>query len=75
MYKGKSYRLFSFWDNTDGKTTLIIATHGIMKKTTKTPKKEIRKAEETRRQYFNNKQASISKDKKQNQKKVDQRDE
>mgnify|MGYP001060302329 FL=1 len=32
-----------------------IATHGIVKKTQKTPIKEITKAEEIRKEYFNNK--------------------
>ena len=32
-----------------------IATHGIVKKTQKTPLKEITKAEEIRKEYFNNK--------------------
>ena len=35
--------------------TLVVATHGILKKTQKTPPKEIKKAEEIRKQYFNNK--------------------
>ena len=35
--------------------TLVIATHGIVKKTQKTPLKEIAKAEEIRKEYFNNK--------------------
>ena len=35
--------------------TLVIATHGIVKKTQKTPLKEITKAEEIRKEYFNNK--------------------
>ena len=34
-------------------STLIIATHGIIKKTQKTPKKEIAKAERIRQEYFN----------------------
>ena len=42
LFNGNCYRLFSFWD-TDTET-LIIATHGIIKKTQKTPKKEISKA-------------------------------
>ncbi|MEX6686989.1 type II toxin-antitoxin system RelE/ParE family toxin [Danxiaibacter flavus] len=54
LYNGKAYRLFSFWDKIDGKETLVIATHGILKKTQKTPLKEIRKAEEIRTAYFNN---------------------
>lgn len=55
LYNSKAYRLFSFWDITDGKETLIVATHGILKKTQKTPPKEIKKAEETRKQYLENK--------------------
>lgn len=49
-YQGIAYRLFSFWDTET--ETLVIATHGIIKKTQKTPSKEIAKAEEIRRRYF-----------------------
>lgn len=52
LYKSKAYRFFSFWDKTDGNETLVVATHGILKKTQKTPPKEIKKAEEIRKQYF-----------------------
>jgi len=55
LYNGKAYRLFAFWDNIDGKETLVVATHGILKKTQKTPSKEIKKAEEIRKQYLINK--------------------
>lgn len=55
LYNSKAYRLFSFWDKTDGKDTLVVATHGILKKTQKTPPKEIKKAEEIRKQYIENK--------------------
>lgn len=53
LYNGNCYRLFSFWDTET--ETLIIATHGIVKKTQKTPVKEIAKAEEIRREYFEQK--------------------
>lgn len=53
FYNGISYRLFSFWDT--GLDTLVIVTHGIVKKTQKTPSKEIAKAEEIRKEYFINK--------------------
>jgi phage-related protein len=43
LYNSKAYRLFSFWDKLDGKETLIVATHGILKKTQKTPKRRLRK--------------------------------
>lgn len=52
LYNGKAFRLFSFWDKLDGKETLVVATHGIIKKTQKTPTKEIKKAEEIRKQYL-----------------------
>ena len=53
LYEGNCYRLFSFWD-TDTET-FIIATHGIMKKSQKTPTKEIEKAEAIRKEYFKDK--------------------
>lgn len=53
LYNKTAYRLFAFWDTE--KETLIIATHGIVKKTQKTPQKEITKAEKIRADYFKNK--------------------
>lgn len=55
LYNGKAYRLFSFWDKTKRTETIVIATHGILKKTQKTPTKEINRAEEIRKQYLDNK--------------------
>jgi phage-related protein len=55
LYNGKAFRLFSFWDKSDGKETLVVATHGILKKIQKTPTKEIKKAEEIRKQYLEHK--------------------
>lgn len=52
-YNGIAYRLFSFWDTET--ETLVIATHGIIKKTQKTPPKEIAKAERIKRLYFEKK--------------------
>jgi phage-related protein len=49
---GKYYRLFSFWDNTQPEETLIVGTHGMIKKSNKTPKEEITKAERIKREYF-----------------------
>ncbi|MEM7509697.1 MAG: type II toxin-antitoxin system RelE/ParE family toxin [Bacteroidota bacterium] len=51
--QGNQYRLFAFWDK-EGET-LVICTHGILKKSQKTPKKEIEKAEKLRSNYFKNK--------------------
>jgi len=43
LYKSKAYRLFSFWSRIGGKEILVVATHGILKKTQKTPPNEIKK--------------------------------
>lgn len=53
LYNKQSYRLFAFWDTKEDK--LVVATHGIVKKTQKTPKKEIEKAESIRKEYFKSK--------------------
>lgn len=53
LFNGICYRLFAFWD-TD-MDALVVATHGIVKKTRKTPKKEIEKAEALRKEYLKNK--------------------
>ena len=53
LFNGVCYRLFAFRDTE--REALVVATHGIMKKTQKTPKKEIKKAEAMRKEYFNNK--------------------
>jgi len=54
-YNQKQYRLFAFWDKTDKNVTIVIATHGIIKKTQKTPTKEIEKATEIMKKYFKDK--------------------
>ncbi len=48
-------RLLAFWDKTGEKDTLVVSTHGFIKKTQKTPKAEIVKAEKIRKQYFEEK--------------------
>src|SRR5699024_2609595 len=55
LYNKTHYRLFAFWDKTDKIETLVLVTHGIIKKTGKTPKKEIEKAEKIRQLYFGQK--------------------
>lgn len=50
IYDKMIYRLFAFWD-TD-QQTVVVATHGLVKKTQKTPPKEIAKAEQIRKRYF-----------------------
>lgn len=53
LFNGICYRLFAFWDNEI--KALVMVTHGIVKKTQKTPKKEIERAERIRQEYFNDK--------------------
>ena len=50
-YAGLQYRLFAFWDKSKRLKTLVIATHGIVKKTDKVPESEIAKAIEIKKQY------------------------
>lgn len=54
LFNGICYRLFAFWDNEI--QALVMVTHGIVKKTQKTPRKEIEKAERIRQEYFKDKQ-------------------
>lgn len=54
-YNKKKYRMLAFWDKTQPVDTLVIATHGFIKKTQKTPQKEIDKAIAIRNIYFENK--------------------
>ncbi|WP_439488196.1 hypothetical protein [Algoriphagus sp.] len=42
----------AFWDKTDKTETLVISTHGIVKKVDKVPKAEIEKAERIRKEYL-----------------------
>ena len=51
LYNGICYRLLAFWDSQND--ALVITTHGFIKKTNKTPRKEIAKAEKIRMDYFN----------------------
>ena len=52
LYNSKAYRLFAFWDKSKKNDTVVISTHGILKKTQKTPTKEIEKAENIREEYL-----------------------
>lgn len=53
LYAGIQYRIFAFWDKEI--ETLVVTTHAIIKKTQKTPRKEIAKAERIMKEYFKNK--------------------
>jgi phage-related protein len=55
-YAGIQIRLLAFWDKTNNKKTLVIATHGFVKKVDKVPSNEVDRAVRLRDKYFNNKQ-------------------
>ena len=55
LFNKTHYRLFAFWDKTGKNDTAVISTHGIIKKTDKTPPGEIDKAENLRKLYFEQK--------------------
>ncbi|HHV85856.1 MAG TPA: type II toxin-antitoxin system RelE/ParE family toxin [Petrimonas sp.] len=52
LFNKTHFRIFAFWDRDEEQETLVLATHGIIKKTDKTPKREIDKAEQIRLRYF-----------------------
>ena len=54
-FGGLQIRLLAFWDKSNNKETLVIATHGFIKKVDKLPANEIERAEKLRDKYFNNK--------------------
>ncbi|MDD3723365.1 MAG: type II toxin-antitoxin system RelE/ParE family toxin [Lutibacter sp.] len=53
LFSRTHFRLFAFWDKTETVEKLVISTHGIIKKTMKTPSKEIKKAIQIKEKYFN----------------------
>jgi len=52
LFNKTHYRMFAFWDKTEKVETVVISTHGIIKKTDKTPLNELEKAEKIRKMYF-----------------------
>jgi mRNA-degrading endonuclease RelE of RelBE toxin-antitoxin system len=55
LYQGFQYRLLAFWDKTSATKTLVISTHGFIKKRSKVPDNEIQKATQIRTKYFEEK--------------------
>lgn len=56
LYQGHQYRLLAFWDKTAETETLVVLTHGFIKKRSKVPDSEIRKAIQQRTKYFEDKE-------------------
>ncbi len=55
VFAGLQFRLLAFWDKSNNKETLVIATHGFIKKSDKVLASEIRRAVDLRKKYFLNK--------------------
>ncbi len=54
LHAGIQIRLLAFWDKTEKNRTLVIATHGFIKKVDKVPINEIDRAQRLRAIYFEN---------------------
>ncbi len=54
-YGNNQIRLLAFWDKTNNQETLVIATHGFIKKTDKLSGNEIERAKNIRKKYFDEK--------------------
>jgi phage-related protein len=52
VYQGLQYRLLAFWDNSESVKTVVVATHGFIKKRSKVPNSEIQKARLSRNAYL-----------------------
>jgi len=63
LYQGFQYRLLAFWDKTDSQNTLVISTHGFIKKRSKVPENEIQRANQLMIKYFENKEKLKTKNK------------
>jgi hypothetical protein len=61
LYQGLQYRLLAFWDKTSSINTLVVSTHGFIKKRSKVPDNEIIRAAQIRIKYFADKQAKNKK--------------
>jgi phage-related protein len=59
LFDKTHYRLFAFWDKTERNDTVVVSTHGIVKKTDKIPETEIERAEKLRLNYFIEKRQKI----------------
>jgi phage-related protein len=56
LYQGFQYRLLAFWDKTDFQNTLVVSTHGFIKKRSRVPENEIQKAKHLMIRYFEDKE-------------------
>jgi phage-related protein len=55
LFNKTHYRLYAFWDKTGKTDTVVISTHGLIKKTDRTIKGDLEKAERLMKIYFKQK--------------------
>lgn len=60
-FLGAQIRLLAFWDKTNKFKTLVLASNGFIKKSQKTPKSEIDRAERIKERYFKEKNKNSKK--------------
>ncbi|MFK7971562.1 MAG: type II toxin-antitoxin system RelE/ParE family toxin [Bacteroidia bacterium] len=60
LFNKVQYRILAFWDKEEKQYVLVFATHGFIKKTQKTPRKEIDKAIKIKERYFKEKHRNDS---------------
>ena len=63
LSQGFQHILLVFWDKTDSKNTVVVSTHGFIKKRSKVPDNEILKAKQLRTAYFDDKEKAKKKKK------------
>lgn len=56
LYQGLQYRMLAFWDKSDSSNTLVVSTHGFIKKRSNVPDNEIQRAKHLRSKYFEDKE-------------------
>ena len=61
LYQELKYRFLAFWDKSSATDTLVVCTHGFIKKRSKVPEQEIQKAVQIRIKYFEDKQSKNKK--------------
>jgi phage-related protein len=52
LFNKTHYRLFAFWDKSEQTNTVVISTHGLIKKTDKISQSDLNRAERLRTLYF-----------------------
>lgn len=52
LFNKTQYRILAFWDKREKIEKLVVCVNGFIKKTDKTPKNEIEKAEQLMKKYF-----------------------